>query len=57
MHWIGRLVRAAAEIEDIVNEHFSRIARIPLGAAILILGRMPTSALFPVSTYGPDLRL
>lgn len=43
IHWIGRLVRATAEIEDIVTEHFCEVARIPLGAALLILGRMSSS--------------
>lgn len=41
---IGRLVRACAEIEDIINLYLCQLADIPEGMAILLLGRLPTSA-------------
>jgi hypothetical protein len=42
-YWIGRLVRATSELEDIINEHFVRVSRLSYGAAIIILGKMPSS--------------
>jgi hypothetical protein len=40
---MGRLVRAFAEIEDIVNLHMCRLANIPEGLSLLMLGRTPMS--------------
>lgn len=41
---IGRLVRACAEIDDIINLQLYNLADITEGAGIILLGRMPTSA-------------
>lgn len=41
---IGRLVRACAEIDDIINLHLYNLADITEGTGIILLGRMPTSA-------------
>jgi hypothetical protein len=44
LYWIGRLVRATAEIEDIIKEHVCRLTELPMGAVTILLGRMPMSA-------------
>ncbi len=41
---IGRLIRACAEIEDIIHLYLSQLADVPEGMAILLLGRLPSSA-------------
>lgn len=41
---IGRLIRACAEIEDIINLYLCELADLPEGAAIILLGRLPASA-------------
>jgi hypothetical protein len=41
---IGRIIRACAEIEDIINLHLHRLAGIKEGLAIIMLGRLPVSA-------------
>jgi len=41
---IGRLIRACAEIEDIINLHLYKLAEITEGAGVMLLGRMSTSA-------------
>lgn len=41
---IGRLIRACAEIEDIINLYLCDLADIGLGQAIILLGRMSASS-------------
>jgi len=43
-HGIGRLIRACAEIEDIINLFLCKLADIPEGASIVLLGKLPSSA-------------
>src|SRR5688572_18270248 len=37
---IGRVIRACAEIEDIINLYLYKLADIPEGSGMLLLGRM-----------------
>ena len=41
---MARIIRACAEIEDLVGLHVNRMAEINEGQALLLLGRMPFSA-------------
>src|SRR4051812_5383110 len=41
---LGRLIRACAEIEDIIDLYLYRLADISEGAGKLLLGRVPASA-------------
>jgi hypothetical protein len=41
---IGRLIRACAEIEDIISLYLFKLANLPEGAGSVLLGRTPSSA-------------
>jgi hypothetical protein len=41
---IGRLIRACAEIEDIISLYLFKLANLPEGAGAVLMGRTPASA-------------
>jgi hypothetical protein len=48
---IGRLVRAFAEIEDLINLFISRLANISESKTIVLLGRTPISRKLEIAMY------
>ena len=48
---IGRLIRAFAEIEDLLTLHICNLTSVPEGRIIVLLGRTAMSKLLEIAEY------
>ena len=53
---MGAIVRAFAEIDDMINLHICNMAEVKEGMAAILLGRTPISGKLKVATYLAQLR-